>query len=114
LEEALAGRGGLFLIAGQPGIGKSRLLDELAHHARDNGANVLWGRCWEARGAPAYWPWVQLLRAHVRACDPDMLRTQLGAGAADVAQMVPELRERFPGLPDPSARRRGGGAFPSV
>jgi DNA-binding SARP family transcriptional activator len=101
LAEALAGRGGLFLIAGEPGIGKSRLLDELARHARDDGANVLWGRCWETRGAPAYWPWVQLLRAHVRASDRDLLRAQLGRGAADVAQMVPELREALPGLPDP-------------
>jgi DNA-binding SARP family transcriptional activator len=101
LEQALAGHGGLFLLAGEPGIGKSRLADELARHARDRGAEVLVGRCWEAGGAPAYWPWVQALRAHVRSRDPDALRSELGAGAAEVAQMLPELRELFADLPDP-------------
>jgi predicted ATPase/DNA-binding SARP family transcriptional activator len=101
LEQALAGHGGLFLLAGEPGIGKSRLADELARHARDRGAEVLFGRCWEAGGAPAYWPWVQALRAHVRGRDPDALRLELGAGAAEVAQMLPELRELFADLPEP-------------
>ena len=56
LEDALAGRGRLFLLAGEPGIGKSRLTEELAVCARARGARVLVGRCWEAGGAPAYWP----------------------------------------------------------
>ena len=60
-EDALAARMSLFLIAGEPGIGKSRLADELASLAQARGATVLWGRCWEAGGAPAYWPWVQVL-----------------------------------------------------
>jgi DNA-binding SARP family transcriptional activator/tetratricopeptide (TPR) repeat protein len=101
LDDALAGRGSLILLAGEPGIGKSRLADELAGRARARGAQVLVGRCWEAGGAPAYWPWVQLLRAYVREAQPDALRAQAGAGAADLAQIVPELRERFPDLPAP-------------
>jgi DNA-binding SARP family transcriptional activator/tetratricopeptide (TPR) repeat protein len=101
LEQMLAGHGALFLLAGEPGIGKSRLADELARHARDRGAEVLVGRCWEAGGAPAYWPWVQALRAHIRDCEPDALRLELGAGAAEVAQMLPELRELFADLSDP-------------
>ena len=47
------------------------------------------GRCWEAGGAPAYWPWVQLLRTYVRTSEPEVLRTELGAGAADLAQLTP-------------------------
>src|SRR5919106_1338368 len=47
------------------GIGKSRLVDELATRARAQDAQVLVGRCWEAGGAPAYWPWVQALRGHL-------------------------------------------------
>ena len=101
LEEVFAGRGRLFLLSGEPGIGKSRLAEELRAHARARGAKVLVGRCWEAGGAPAYWPWVQSLRAYVRECDPAALRLQLGAGAADLAQLVPDLRELFPDLPEP-------------
>ncbi len=101
LEDARAGRSALFLIAGEPGIGKSRLAAELTAHAEARGAKVLWGRCWEAGGAPAYWPWVQALRAYIRDVDRERLRAELGGGAADIAQMLPELRELFPDLPPP-------------
>jgi DNA-binding SARP family transcriptional activator len=101
LDDAFAGRGRLFLLVGEPGIGKSRLAEELIAQARARGARILVGRCWEAGGAPAYWPWVQSLRAYVREAEPDALRAQLGGGAADLAQFLPELRERFPDLPEP-------------
>jgi DNA-binding SARP family transcriptional activator len=111
LEDVLAGRGGLVLLSGEPGIGKSRLTDELIGHARARGASVVVGRCWEAGGAPAYWPWVQGLRAYVREAEPDALRAQLGAGAADLAQLLPELGELFPDLPEPSGLRSEGDRF---
>jgi DNA-binding SARP family transcriptional activator len=63
LDDAFAGRGRLFLLAGEPGIGKSRLANELIAHATARGARILVGRCWEAGGAPACWPWVQSVRA---------------------------------------------------
>src|SRR5581483_2542294 len=100
LDEAFAGRGCLFLLQGEPGIGKSALADELAGEAGRRGASVLVGRCWEAGGAPAYWPWTQSLRGYVRRSAPGAVRRQLGAGAADVAQIVPDLQELFPGLPE--------------
>src|SRR5262249_45671565 len=78
LEGVLSGRAQFFLIGGEPGIGKSRLADELAARARDRGALVLWGRCWEAGGAPAFWPWVQSLRFLLRDCDRRTLRSVLG------------------------------------
>jgi DNA-binding SARP family transcriptional activator len=56
LDDTLAGRARLALVAGEPGIGKSRLLEELGARARSRGADVILGRCWEAGGAPAYWP----------------------------------------------------------
>ena len=80
LDDAMAGRGRLILVSGEPGIGKSRLADELGAVARLRGARVLWGRCWEAGGAPAYWPWVQSLRAYVREVDEATLRVQLVGG----------------------------------
>jgi tetratricopeptide (TPR) repeat protein len=92
LEEARQGRGSLFLIGGEPGIGKSRLVAELASIARDHDVPVLWGRVWEGGGAPAYWPWIQVLRAQLRAAGADRFRKDLGAGAADVAHLLPEIR----------------------
>src|SRR5262249_24001407 len=59
------------------------------------------GRCWEAGGAPAYWPWLQSLRAYIRETEAEALRTQLGSGASELAQLLPELRELDPDLPDP-------------
>jgi hypothetical protein len=63
LEAARSGHGSLILVTGEPGIGKSRLMDEFADAARDRGCSVLIGRCWDGGGAPAYWPWVQVVRA---------------------------------------------------
>ena len=63
LDRAIAGQGGIVLVAGEPGIGKTRLAEELAATARERGARVLWGRCYEGEGAPAFWPWVEVLRA---------------------------------------------------
>ena len=111
LDDAVAGRGRLFLLAGEPGIGKSRLADLLAARARRHGARVLVGRCWEAGGAPAYWPWVQSLRTYLRECDPAALREQLGAGAADLAQLFPELHELVARLPAPPTSDAEGARF---
>lgn len=99
LDQSLSGRGRIFLISGEPGIGKSRLAEEVAAEARDRGARVLVGRSWEAGGAPAYWPWVQPFRTYLRKVDPEVFRAQMGSGAEDIAQMLPELRELFPDLP---------------
>src|SRR5689334_2424257 len=63
LEAARGGRGRLVLCAGEPGIGKTRLAQELAGSAAAQGVAVAWGRCAEVEGAPAYWPWRQVLRA---------------------------------------------------
>jgi DNA-binding SARP family transcriptional activator/tetratricopeptide (TPR) repeat protein len=102
VADAIAGDGRLILVSGEPGIGKSRLLDELATQAAARGVRVLWGRCWEAGGAPAYWPWCQSIRAYVRSCKPDELATELRNGAPDVAELVPEIRDLLPDVPLPS------------
>lgn len=101
LEGIRSGRGRLFLVGGEAGIGKSGLADEFAMRAEALGFGVLWGRCWEAGGAPAYWPWVQCLRSYVREAEPEMLRALLGPDAPHLAHLLPELRELFPDLPAP-------------
>ena len=100
LDDALGGRGRLILLAGEPGAGKTRLGDEVASLAAARGVPLCWGRCWEAGGAPAYWPWLEVLGALGRRLDDGALGTALGEGASLLAQIVPELRSR---VTDPAA-----------
>jgi DNA-binding winged helix-turn-helix (wHTH) protein len=106
LDAALAARGRLVLLAGEPGIGKTRTAEEIARVARERGAEVVVGRCFEGEGAPAFWPWLQLLRDLVARAEPARLRAALAADGAELAQLVPELRARLPSLP-PAARLEG-------
>src|SRR3989442_3570111 len=103
LEDSLSGRGRLMMLVGEPGIGKTRTSEEFATYARLRNVQVLWGRCYEVEGAPAYWPWVQIIRAYAHEHEPGALRAELGSGAVHVAQIVSEVRERLPGLPEPPA-----------
>jgi eukaryotic-like serine/threonine-protein kinase len=95
VDGAIGGRGRLLQLMGEPGIGKTRTAEELATYATVNGARVHWGRCREDEGAPAYWPWVQAIRSFVREADPVGLAWQMGGGAAEIAQLVPEVAERL-------------------
>ena len=72
-----AGAGRLVLCVGEPGIGKTRLAQELAGVALAEGTTVAWGRCVEAEGAPPLWPWRQVLRS--LGLDADLV---VGAGPA--------------------------------
>jgi hypothetical protein len=103
LHEAAQGHGSLVLIGGEPGIGKTRLADQVLSRAREDGLRVLIGRCWDGAGAPAYWPWVQALRMLLRGIEDEPLRQLLGSGLTDVAQIMPELRDRLPEVPKSSA-----------
>jgi energy-coupling factor transporter ATP-binding protein EcfA2 len=96
---AATGEGALILLTGEPGIGKSRLAEHLAELAAATGTQVVWGRCWEAGGAPAYWPWIQIFRALEMDEDPFAVPVDLG-GTAEQARFqvfdlaVRKLRER--------------------
>src|SRR5579885_1529297 len=100
LDAARTGAGGVALIAGEPGVGKTRLLSELAGYATACGAAVLTGHAYDGEGLPPYLPFVEALRGYLRECDPVALAALLRA--ADLAQLsllLPELRDRYPDLP---------------
>jgi predicted ATPase len=97
VRETAAGCGRLVMLAGEPGIGKTRLAEETARYAAANGARVLWGRCWEGAGAPAFWPWIQLIRGSLGGAPwSDRIPEHVKPGLARIAQMVPELRCALP------------------
>lgn len=93
LEAALAQQGQMVMLAGEPGIGKTRTAQELARLAEEAGAQVVWGWCYEGEGAPPYWPWVDSLRTYIQRTELSLLRKQLGDGAAPISEMIPELLE---------------------
>ncbi len=61
----------------------------------------MWGRCYEEEGAPPYWPWVQPIRSYVQQRDAERLQSEMGPGAADIAEIVPEIRRKLTGLEPP-------------
>jgi class 3 adenylate cyclase/DNA-binding CsgD family transcriptional regulator/tetratricopeptide (TPR) repeat protein len=101
LERALAGVGHLVMLAGDAGIGKTRLAHEVAQVAGHQGATILWGRCYDQSGAPPYWPWRQAMRLYAQHLASEVLLTHMGPGVADIAEIVPELKVRFPDLSSP-------------
>ena len=103
LEGALSGRGRVVMLVGEPGIGKTHTARELAAYAETRGTQVLWGWCYEEEGAPPYWPWVQPIRFYVQQQHPEQLRSEMGPGAADIAEIVSEVREKLPDLEPPPA-----------
>ena len=91
LEDARAGSGSAWLVVGEAGVGKTRLVEELALLAGSQGVRVHWGRVWESGGAPAYWPWIQILRDVCADRDPADAGAQPGHRAAHLATLLPEL-----------------------
>ena len=99
LEDALAGHGSMVLIGGEPGIGKTRLTEEVLAEARRRGAFCLVGHCYEGEGAPPYVPFVEITEQTARAVPPAALRRVLGDGASEVVRLMPELRTMFADIP---------------
>lgn len=100
-RDAMSGTSRLVLITGEPGMGKTRLLGELATAVRELGMAVARGSCWDGDGAPAFWPWTQVLRCCAEGRDPAALEWGAAAG------LLPELGEQpAPALDSEQARFR--------
>jgi len=101
LDEAMAGHGSIVLIGGEPGIGKTRLTQELVAAARQRGCLSLVGHCYEGEGAPPYIPFIEILEYGARVVPAVTLRHMLGDSAPEVAKLMPELRRIFSNIPQP-------------
>lgn len=96
-------------VAGEPGIGKTRLAAELARRVHETGGAVLYGACSEGRGL-AYEPFVTALRHTATHTPPDVLEEALGGQAEELVRLVPGLVDVVAGLgqplgTDPETRR---------
>jgi class 3 adenylate cyclase/tetratricopeptide (TPR) repeat protein len=100
LERAENGGGGLVLIGGEAGVGKSRLAVEAMADAERIGMLGLVGHCYEME-APPYIPFVEMLEAAIRVVPPETMRDALGETAGEVARLLPELPRLFPGISQP-------------
>ena len=103
LDVARAGSGSLVFVVGESGIGKTRILEEFAAHARSQGARVLWSRCFEGELSRPFGPFAEALAHYAKESNAELLREEVGAFGGIVAKIVPELRERLPDLPEPVA-----------
>ena len=102
LKEAASGRGRLFLVSGEPGVGKTRLANEVAAAADAQRMAILVGHCSEHDEAVAYLPFVEILETFVeRALNPVSLSAALGDGAPELARLLPKLNNVLPELPPP-------------
>ncbi len=90
----------MVLLAGEPGIGKTRLATEFARAAHQDGGTVLFGGCDEDVGAP-YRPFVEALRHYVLYAPDELVATHVANHGGELVRIVPELRRRVPDLPPP-------------
>jgi class 3 adenylate cyclase/tetratricopeptide (TPR) repeat protein len=101
-RDVLEGQRRVVLLAGEPGIGKTRLAAEFSRAAHDDGAAVLAGRCYEEMLTP-HQPFVEALRHYVAGCPPAELTIQVAPRRRELAALVPELE-----APGTAAQPRGG------
>src|SRR5262249_28037546 len=99
LTLARGGEGRLVVVAGEPGIGKTRLCREIASRASGAGFAVGWGTCWPEGGAPRLWPWQAVLSDLGRGAATDLLGADRGGPVVD-----PERFARFAAVGEELAR----------
>lgn len=116
LDDATAGHGRMFLVSGEPGIGKTRLTNEVASRAANLGARVICGRCWQGPGAPAYWPWIQIVRTCIGT---DGVNALMGSERSEVRTATrigaaPAINFRRTAIAHAPVNRHRGGALPAI
>jgi len=101
LRDTLGGQGCLAVLVGEPGIGKTRTAQEFMDRCVGQDVPVLWATCYEGEEVPPYGPWIAAFQKYIRASKATTLVTQMDQGAAVIAEIIPELREKLSDLAAP-------------
>jgi len=102
IDRALSGRGSVVMLAGGPGVGKSRLALEMMDYASLGGFRCYVGHCYERDEPFPYLPFVEIIESQLgQAASFDDFRRRMGDNAAELAQLAPSLRRFFPDIPQP-------------
>jgi tetratricopeptide (TPR) repeat protein len=95
-DGAMSGQGALMMVTGEPGIGKTALCEQLSTYVTLRGGRTMVGHCYEAGSLSLpYLAFVEALRSYVLSREVKDLREELGSGAADIARIISEIRERL-------------------
>jgi len=97
-SNAQQARGQLVLLSGEPGVGKTRLAQDLVAHAQKSGATLLRGGCYEYEATTPYLPFVEAFREWTRRQSAEQLRSALGATAPEIAKFAPEIEAKLGAL----------------
>lgn len=98
-EQTQQARGHLVLLSGEPGVGKTRLAQDVIAHAQKSGAAVLRGGCYEFEATTPYLPFVEAFRDWAHAQSAEQLRIVLGTCAPEITKFAPEIKEKLGELP---------------
>ncbi len=101
LQDATRDTGALVLLAGEPGVGKTRLAEELLRDARKQGMLALTGHCYE-EGTTSFSPFIEILEQMLREASATAIRDALGEDAPEIARLVPKIRSVWHDLPEAS------------
>ncbi|MET7327220.1 AAA family ATPase [Nonomuraea sp. NPDC005650] len=115
IARVIGSHGGLVLVTGEAGIGKTTLVTSAAGEARRQGALVVGGACWDSGSAPGYWPWVQVVRALRRAAEPEEWAAAEKAAGASLTALLGESQGQAhnPGQGQGSGQGAGQGQDPA-
>ena len=101
VDQAIRGHGGIVFVGGEPGVGKTRLVEQVQAEAEHRNCLTLTGRAYETDGSPPFIPFVEIVEQCIQHMPPEALRTALGDAAPEVARLVPDLRRQFSDIPPP-------------
>ena len=103
VDRAVRGAGGVILIGGEAGLGKTRLVEEIAAAAGMRGMFVVRGHCYDMEEAPPYTPFVEAIEYGLTVTTRELFRSAMGDAGPEIARFVPKVRVAFPDLPPPVA-----------